>query len=73
MLEALRQRFVPDRLLRRIPERGARECSPEVYLEGLTEQNRQQVVQFVKFTQSLREKAPWCKNWSYSYWKYHKT
>ncbi|MEK7502417.1 MAG: hypothetical protein AAB609_02735 [Patescibacteria group bacterium] len=58
MLEALRQRFVPDRLLRRIPERGARECSPEVYLEGLTEQNRQQVVQFVKFTQSLREKLP---------------
>ena len=58
MLEALRQRLVPDRFFGRIPERGTRELSPEAYLDGLTEQDRQQILQFVEFARSLRERLP---------------
>lgn len=57
MLEALKQRFIPE-LLRSIPERGTRELLPGAYLDGLTAQDRQQVLRFVGFTQSLREKLP---------------
>lgn len=61
MLEALRQRFVPDRLFGRIPERGTRELPVDAYLDGLTEHDRQQVLQFVEFARSLRERLPGVK------------